>query len=164
MKAALDIRSQLERVCTRQLKLEISSVLAHKNSPPDWDISRSQSDAIRRSLLAGFFMQAARLERPNGTYKTVKDEQLVRLHPSTILSHFPVWVTYNEFVLTSQHYVRTVTAIEPEWLLELSPEYYDLNRMPNGDIKRDLERTKITLQRTTRIKSEKEKEKRSKKK
>ena len=74
-----------------------------------------------------------------------KDEQIVRLHPSTILSHYPVWVTYYEFVLTSQHYIRTVTAIEPEWLLELSSEYYDLARMPNGDIKRDLERTKITL-------------------
>jgi pre-mRNA-splicing factor ATP-dependent RNA helicase DHX15/PRP43 len=162
MKAALDIRSQLERVCLRQLKLENSSVLAHKQSPPDWDISGSQSAAIRRALLAGFFMQAARLERPNGTYKTVKDEQIVRLHPSTVLSHYPVWVTYNEFVLTSQHYVRTVTSIDPEWLLELSPEYYDLARMPNGDIKRDLERTKINLQRTNRIKAEKEKEKKKK--
>ena len=164
MKAALDIRSQLERLCIRQLKLENSSVLAHKQSPPDWDISGSQSAAIRRALLAGFFMQAARLERPNGTYKTVKDEQLVRLHPSTALSHYPDWVAYNEFVLTSQHYIRTVTAIEPDWLLELSPEYYDLNRMPNGEIKRDLERTKINMQRTYRIKAEKEKEKSKNKK
>ena len=162
MKAAVDIRSQLERVCMRQVKLENSSVLAHKNSPPDWDISGTQSAAIRRALLAGFFMQAARAERTNGTYKTVKDEQLVRLHPSTALSHYPVWVTYNEFVLTSQHYVRTVTAIEPDWLLEISPEYYDLARMPNGDIKRDLERTRINLHRNNRIKSEKEKRKKEK--
>jgi pre-mRNA-splicing factor ATP-dependent RNA helicase DHX15/PRP43 len=156
MKAAIDIRAQLERVCTRQLKLELSSVLAHKQSPPDWDITGSQSAAIRRALLAGFFMQAARLERPNGSYKTVKDEQPVRLHPSTVLSHFPVWVTYNEFVLTSQHYIRTVSAIEPDWLLELAPHYYDIARMPNGDIKRDLERTKISMIRSSNIKKQKE--------
>jgi pre-mRNA-splicing factor ATP-dependent RNA helicase DHX15/PRP43 len=27
------------------------------------------------------------------------------------------WVVYNEFVLTTKNYVRTVTAVRPEWLL-----------------------------------------------
>jgi pre-mRNA-splicing factor ATP-dependent RNA helicase DHX15/PRP43 len=161
MKAAVDIRSQLERVCLRQVKMESSSVLAHKQSPPDWDISSSQSAAIRRALLAGFFMQAARQHRANGEYRTVKDEQLVRLHPSTDLSHIPQWVMYNEFVLTSQHYIRTVTAIEPEWLLELAPEYYDLARMPNGEIKRELTNIQQRILKERKIK---EAERRAKKK
>lgn len=165
MKAAVDIRSQLERVCLKTLKLEASSVLQHKKSPPDWDISASQSTAIRRALLAGFFMQAAHLDRPNGTYKTIKDDQMVRLHPSAVMTHHHPWVVYNEFVLTSQHYIRTVTAIEPEWLLELAPEYYDLARMPSGEVKRELERIKVTMLRTAKVREQQsaEKEKKMKK-
>ncbi len=162
MKAAVDIRAQLERVCLRQIKLESSSVLAHKKSPPDWDISSSQSAAIRRTLLAGFFMQAARQEKSNGTYRTVKDEQLVRLHPSTVLSHYPHWAMYNEFVLTSQHYIRTVTAIEPDWLLELAPEYYDLARMPNGESKRELTNIHQRILKERKIKETERAKKKSK--
>lgn len=163
MKSAVDIRAQLERVMQRQLHLEMSSVLAHKQSPPDWDISTSQSAAIRRALLAGFFMQVARLDRPNGTYKTIKDDQVVRLHPSTGLSHFPSWVVYNEFVLTTQHYIRTTTAVDPGWLLELAPEYYDIERMPNGDAKRELTTLKMSMLRAAKIRAVEQEAKRKSK-
>ena len=46
---------------------------------------------------------------------------------------------YNEFVLTSKNYIRTVTNIRGEWLLEISPAYYDLSRFPDGEAKRVLE-------------------------
>lgn len=42
---------------------------------------------IRKALVAGFFMQVAHLER-NGHYVTVKDNQLVNLHPSTVGPYF----------------------------------------------------------------------------
>lgn len=50
-----------------------------------------------------------------GHYLTVKDSQVVQLHPSTCLDHKPEWVLYNEFVLTTKNYIRTVTDIKPEW-------------------------------------------------
>lgn len=56
-------------------------------------------------------MQAAHLERP-GHYETVKDRQVVQLHPSTCLDHKPTWVVYNEFVLTSKNYIRTVCDVK----------------------------------------------------
>lgn len=58
--------------------------------------------------------QVAHLER-TGHYLTVKDNQLVQLHPSTCLDHKPEWVLYNEFVLTTKNYIRTVTDIKAEW-------------------------------------------------
>ena len=61
-----------------------------------------------------FFLQVAHLER-TGHYLTVKDNQVVQLHPSTCLDHKPEWVLYNEFVLTTKNYIRTVTDIKPEW-------------------------------------------------
>ena len=53
-------------------------------------------------------LQVAHLER-TGHYLTIKDNQIVQLHPSTCLDHKPEWVLYNEFVLTTKNYVRTVT-------------------------------------------------------
>lgn len=47
---------------------------------------------------------------------------------------------YNEFVLTSKNYVRTVTEIRPEWLFEMSQEYFDLNEFKNSQSKRKLEK------------------------
>ena len=49
------------------------------------------------------------------------------VHPSTALDSKPTWVLYNEFVLTSKNYIRTVTEIRPEWLFEASPDYFDLD-------------------------------------
>lgn len=61
-----------------------------------------------------FSTQVAHLER-TGHYLTVKDNQVVQLHPSTVLDHKPEWVLYNEFVLTTKNYIRTCTDIKPEW-------------------------------------------------
>lgn len=47
-----------------------------------------------------------------GQYLTIKDNQMVQLHPSTCLDHKPEWVLYNEFVLTTKNYIRTVTDIK----------------------------------------------------
>ena len=49
-------------------------------------------------------------------------------------------VLYQEFVLTSKNYIRTVMDIKGEWLLDVAPHYYDLSNFPPGDTKRALER------------------------
>ena len=33
---------------------------------------------------------------------------------------------YNEYVMTKREYVRTASAIQPEWLFEASPNYFGL--------------------------------------
>ena len=63
---------------------------------------------------------------------------MVNLHPSCGLDTQPEWVLFNEFVLTTRPYIRTVTEIRPEWLLELAANYYDLPALPDGDTKRTL--------------------------
>uniref|UniRef100_A0A8C4I4Y5 ATP-dependent RNA helicase DHX15 n=1 Tax=Dicentrarchus labrax TaxID=13489 RepID=A0A8C4I4Y5_DICLA len=66
------------------------------------------------TLVSPWCDQIAHLER-TGHYLTVKDNQVVQLHPSTVLDHKPEWVLYNEFVLTTKNYIRTCTDIKPEW-------------------------------------------------
>ena len=59
---------------------------------------------------------------------------MVHLHPSTCLDHKPEWALYQEFVLTSRNYIRTVTDIKGEWLVDLAPHYYDLQNFPAGEV------------------------------
>jgi len=129
MKSVDNVRTQLTRIMKR---FNLPLVSTDFNSK-DYYVN------IRKALVAGFFMQVAHLER-NGHYLTVKDNQVVALHPSAGLSKKPEWVLYNEFVLTSKNYIRTVTEVRPEWLMEVAPHYYDLQNFPQCEAKRVLER------------------------
>ncbi|EJD36031.1 pre-mRNA-splicing factor ATP-dependent RNA helicase PRP43 [Auricularia subglabra TFB-10046 SS5] len=97
---------------------------------------------IRKALVCGFFMQVAHREGEKNTYLTVKDNQAVGLHPSCGLDTTPEWVLFNEFILTSRPYIRTVTEVKPEWLLEYAPLYYDLSGagFPDGQTKQALQK------------------------
>ncbi|KAK4531677.1 hypothetical protein CCYA_CCYA09G2534 [Cyanidiococcus yangmingshanensis] len=93
---------------------------------------------LRRCVLAGFLMQTAFWVRRRD-YMTIRDEQVVGLHPSSVVRHRPAWVVFHEFVLTTGNYIRTVSQIEPEWLFELSTKYYDLTEYKDGASRRALE-------------------------
>ncbi|KAJ3992073.1 P-loop containing nucleoside triphosphate hydrolase protein [Lentinula boryana] len=101
---------------------------------------RKRNIGIRQALTCGFFMQVAHKEGEKGSYLTVKDNQVVALHPSCGLDTQPEWVLFNEFVLTKRPYIRTVTEVKPEWLLEYAPVYFDLASFPDGETKRALQR------------------------
>lgn len=128
MKSADNVRQQLSRIMDRFNLRRTSTEFTSK----DYYIN------IRKTLVAGFFMQVAHLER-TGHYLTIKDNQVVQLHPSTCLDHKPEWVVYNEFVLTTKNYIRTVTDIKPEWLIKIAPNYYDMSNFPQCEAKRQLE-------------------------
>jgi pre-mRNA-splicing factor ATP-dependent RNA helicase DHX15/PRP43 len=76
----------------------------------------------------------------------------------------PEWVIFNEFVLTTRPYIRTVSEVKPEWsvtaafstfpphflilaitffivrLIEYATNYFDLASFPDGETKRALQR------------------------
>lgn len=107
LQSADNVRLQLRRIMERE-EIELVSV-------PFED--KNYYSNIRRALVAGFFMQVAKKEGSSKTYVTVKDNQNVILHPSTVLQQESEWLVYNEFVLTTKNYIRTVTVVKPEWLL-----------------------------------------------
>lgn len=76
----------------------------------------------------------------------MKDHQVVAIHPSSVLDSKPAFVIFQEFVLTSRNYIRTVTSTRLEWLLEIAPHYYDLENWPEGETKQELERGYRRLQ------------------
>ncbi|KAL9243279.1 hypothetical protein vseg_017186 [Gypsophila vaccaria] len=128
MKRARDIRDQLEGLLER-VEIEITSSL-------------NDLEAIKKTITAGFFPHSARLQK-NGSYRTVKHPQTVYLHPSSGLAQLeplPRWVVYHELVLTTKEYMRQVTELKPEWLVEIAPHYYQMKdvedpaakKMPRG--------------------------------
>ncbi|CAH3139450.1 putative pre-mRNA-splicing factor ATP-dependent RNA helicase PRP1 isoform X1 [Pocillopora verrucosa] len=135
LKSADNVRQQLTRIMDR-------FNLGRRST--DFN-SRDYYVNIRKALVTGFFMQVAHLER-SGHYLTVKDNQVVQLHPSTCLDHKPEWVLYNEFVLTTKNYIRTCTDIKADWLVKIAPQYYDMRNFPMCEAKRVLERIIERLQ------------------
>ena len=95
------------------------------------------SEAIRRCIVSGFFANAARLDQM-GVYRTIRKEDPLAVHPSSVLytEEKPRYVVYNEVVLTSQNYMRDITEIEPEWLAELAPHYYEYKALLCENAKR----------------------------
>ena len=128
--SADSVRNQLQRILER---LQVPLVSTDFSSP---DYYRN----LRKCVVAGNFLQVAHLER-GGTYLTIKDNQVVAIHPSSVLDSKPPWVCFEEFVLTSRNYIRTCTAVEARWLCEIAPHYYDLANFPKCEAKVELERT-----------------------
>lgn len=86
---ARDVRDQLARLCDR-VEVTISSVGPNDHIP------------IQKAITAGFFPNAARLQRGGDSYRTVKNSQTVYIHPSSTLFEVnPKWAIYYELVLTS---------------------------------------------------------------
>jgi len=129
LKSADNVRGQLERLMNRHGLPLVST---------DFEKADYYTN-IRKALFSGFFMQVAHLER-TGHHLTVKDNQMVWLHPSCVLDAKPEWVMYHEFVLTSKNYIRTCTTVTGDWLVDIAPHYYDLSNFPQGECRRMLER------------------------
>ncbi|RLM97978.1 hypothetical protein C2845_PM06G22900 [Panicum miliaceum] len=118
MRRARDVREQLEALLER-VEIERRSC------------SNGDLDAVRKAITAGFFRNTAQRRR-DGFYRTLKTWRTVFVHPSSGMARLdppPRWVVYHELVETSNEYMRQVTELKPEWLLEVAPHYYQENNL-----------------------------------
>jgi pre-mRNA-splicing factor ATP-dependent RNA helicase DHX15/PRP43 len=131
MISATNVRNQLLGIMKRLDVHIISSDVKGDGSFASMD--------IRKALTAGMFMQVAYRQR-SGEYLTVKDNQHVYIHPSSVVNNRPEWVIFEEFALTTKNYIRTVTVTSVDWLVELAPHYFDLENFPKCEAKGELEK------------------------
>ena len=113
MKKARDIRDQLESLCER-VEIDHTVSCGDEMEPP------------LKSITSGYFYNVAKLGR-SGEYQTVKQRKVVYIHPSSVLSKDeepPAWLVYFELAFTTKEYMRQVAPIEPGWLVEIAPHYY----------------------------------------
>lgn len=102
------------------LQSEVAAQIAEENV----------ENLVRRCLVAGFFRHAAQRREEDGRYVPIGFgagsqlmEKGVDIHPSSSLRALrkkcnPAFVIYNELILTSNAYLRTVVSIEREWLYQ----------------------------------------------
>lgn len=109
---AVEIRNQLMKIMSR---------FEAKNMPS----CEGNVEMIQKCITAGFFANAAKLHH-SGVYKTVKDDHVMHIHPTSVLAveESPKWVVFHEVVQTSKEFMRDLTVIKPEWLYELAPHFY----------------------------------------
>ncbi|KAL7810273.1 P-loop containing nucleoside triphosphate hydrolase protein [Trichoderma aethiopicum] len=111
---ARDVRDQLAKLCER---VEVApSTCGANNLRP-----------IKRAITAGFFPNAARLQKSGDSYRTFKNNTTVWIHPSSVLMSVDPpekTVIYYELVQTTKEYMRSVMPIEAAWLAELAPHFH----------------------------------------
>ncbi|GME62145.1 putative ATP dependent RNA [Neofusicoccum parvum] len=122
MARAVSIRNQLRKYLERlglnvEESLSSSSVL--RVGGPD------KAEQIRRCLTTGFFAHAARMQ-PDGTFKTIDGGMVLHAHPTSLMFNRKAdWVIFHEIMETgNKTFIRDITKIEKNWLLEYAPQYY----------------------------------------
>jgi ATP-dependent RNA helicase DDX35 len=83
-------------------------------------------ERICRCLTTGLFAHAARMKAEDGSFVTVDGKTVLWAHPSSVFFHRKAeWVVYTEMLETKgKVYIRDLSSVEMEWLVEYAPEVY----------------------------------------
>lgn len=120
LKRAVSVRAQLRRFMER-FGFEIPDV---RQQQQQQDAS-NKAEQIRRCLTTGYFAHAARMQS-DGTFHNVAGGTVLHAHPSSLLFNRKAdWVIFHEVMETGDKtYIRDITKIEKNWLLEYAPDFY----------------------------------------
>ena len=126
MKKVVEVQRQLRDILNF-LKIRISD-------------SGDNFELVRKSICAGYFAHAARI-KSIGIYFNLKNGLNCHLHPSSALfslGYAPDYVVYHEVIMTSREYLHCVTVVDPKWLAELGPMFFEIKEK-NFKIKKRVE-------------------------
>ncbi|EGD76084.1 DEAD/DEAH box helicase [Salpingoeca rosetta] len=108
-------------------------------------------ESILRCVAKGLFANAARYHM-DGTYRSLRGGGRLTIHPSSVLyaEKPPPYLVYNDVVLTSDNFMRDVSIVEPEWLPELAPHFYEYRAemLPSARAEKRPKLSSVLLQRT----------------
>ncbi|KAL7962404.1 P-loop containing nucleoside triphosphate hydrolase protein [Trichoderma compactum] len=121
MTRAISIRAQLKRYLER-FNINVDETLSSKQD------HGNKAEHIRRCLTSGYFAHAARMQ-PDGTYRNVEGGTVLHAHPNSLMFNRKAdWVVFHEIMETGDKtYIRDITKIEKNWLVEYAPEFYKLS-------------------------------------
>ncbi|EJW85626.1 CDK5 regulatory subunit-associated protein 1 [Wuchereria bancrofti] len=112
-------------LCRAQaIRDQLLGLLRHHNIPIKSCKENGELNSVLRCLVKGFFSQAAYYHY-SGDYVTIRNEHHFKIYKGSAIMYkreFPKWVIFTEVLQDS---IRDVSVIEPEWLYQLVPEYYE---------------------------------------
>ncbi|KAK7422562.1 hypothetical protein QQX98_001585 [Neonectria punicea] len=130
LEEVLQVRAQLKRIVGQLL-----------NEPPKGlhFVDEDYTTKIRKALARSFFYHSAFHceEKGDDIYVTVHSSHPAGIHPdSALVESNHEWVIYDTFIYTGKQYMQTLTAVDPDWLIDL--EYFkdeNLPRKRNGALR-----------------------------
>lgn len=134
LRKAREVRSQLLDICKQQR-------VALRSAGHDWDLAR-------QAICSSYFHNAARL-KGIGEYVNCRSGMPCHLHPSSALyglGYTPDYIVYHELVMTTKEYMQCVTAVEPRWLADQGPMFFELKEiggLTDGRKRRKLEEDRM---------------------
>ncbi|EME30955.1 Probable ATP-dependent RNA helicase DHX35 [Galdieria sulphuraria] len=120
------------RLLRRSIALSLSNVMyglygSAALSKADGLLSQKNPDpsSVIKATLKGFFMNSA-VVQPDGSYLTLVGKRSVTIHPSSVLaSRLPKYIVYCESIHLKRIYIRNITVIEPQWLIQVAPHVFE---------------------------------------
>ncbi|XP_015833475.2 probable ATP-dependent RNA helicase DHX35 isoform X1 [Tribolium castaneum] len=111
MKRVVEVRNRLEKMLV--------------NYDVPFVSCQGVTEIICKCLVTGLFPNAAYLHY-SGVYKTVRGDIELFVHPDSVLYTIPQpqWVLFCEVMHTTKLFMRDLTVIKSDWLLELAPHFY----------------------------------------
>ncbi|CAC9538856.1 ATP-dependent RNA helicase-like protein [Leishmania infantum JPCM5] len=154
LQQAVQVYNQLRRLMS-QLTIPVQSTYIPEREYVD-------TVALRKAVLEGFFTQVAFLtpvapithtagaDPTTRVYRTVRDALSVTLHRQSVLAAthksraLPTWIVFDRLEVQgdSGTFIRTASAVEVGWLLDVSDFYTDLSEIPDGEIAQVLRRAR----------------------
>ncbi|KAL0236990.1 hypothetical protein PCE1_000387 [Barthelona sp. PCE] len=113
MRQAISIHKQLLDICNR-----LGFVIQLDNNKM----------SVAKALCMGFFTKIAVKE--GNSYRTLRTNNLVELHPSSSYHSEAQWIVYAELVKTKRLFVRCCSGISPEWIREVKSTFFNLKAWP----------------------------------
>lgn len=113
--------SKAREVHAQLLDILKQQKVAHVSCGGGWDV-------VRKAICSAYFYNSARLKGV-GEYMNMLTSIPCNLHPSSALfglGYTPDYVCYHELVMTQKEYMRSVTAVDGEWLAELGPVLFSV--------------------------------------
>lgn len=152
MQQAVQVYNQLRRLLQR-LDVPVLSTYRPERHYVD-------TVALRKAVLEGFFTQVAYLvplptpraaaaavgDPTTRIFRTVRDALHVCLHRQSALTHglraLPTWIVFDRLEVQGEAgtFVRAASAVEVEWLLEVSDFFTELGEIADGEVAQALRR------------------------
>ncbi|EFO64849.1 RNA helicase, putative [Giardia lamblia P15] len=112
---AKNIYRQLIDIYNSYCKTSRKEMGTETESPPcGLYTEMDDEDKVIFCILKGYISNVAKLSSDRRTYEGPSGE--CRIHPASCLKQNPNYVLYNEIVITSFAYMRTVSEINPAWV------------------------------------------------
>ncbi|ORY64402.1 P-loop containing nucleoside triphosphate hydrolase protein [Pseudomassariella vexata] len=120
MTRAVSIRGQLKRYLER-FGIAVDESLSASSA------AAGKGESIRRCLTTGYFAHAAKMQF-DGTFRNVEGGTILYAHPSSLMFNRKAdWVIFHEVMDTGNKiFIRDITKIEKNWLLEYASDFYQL--------------------------------------